>query len=86
MENELCPKLFFHRFELVDQQRMADNPNKYNHNIRFTIKIIKHTADISYANTPNAHQSTALLYPFDKIISGARYSIKWELKKMFIFL
>jgi hypothetical protein len=29
---------------------------------------------ISYIITPNAHQSTALLYPLDKIISGARYS------------
>ena len=24
----LCRKQFFHRFELVDQQRMADNPKK----------------------------------------------------------
>ncbi len=38
--------------------------------------INKHTAAISYTNTPNAHQSTALLYPFDKMISGAKYSIK----------
>jgi len=59
---------------LVDQQRMVDNP-KQSLNIFFIKQIyIKHTADISYTNTPNAHQSTALLYPLDKIISGAKYS------------
>ncbi len=47
-----------------------------NISVFFFIKqiYIKHTADISYTNTPNAHQSTALLYPLDKIISGAKYS------------
>src|ERR1700728_4440210 len=42
-------------------------------------KYIKHTAAISYINIPNAHQSTALLYPLDKIISGAKYSIKYKI-------
>jgi hypothetical protein len=31
-------------------------------------------ANISYINIPNAHQSTALLWPLLCIISGARYS------------
>ncbi len=53
---------------------MADNPKKKKKQIEIFSKQ-KHTADISYANTPNAHQSTALLYPLDKIISGAKYSI-----------
>jgi len=24
----LCPRLFFHKFELVDPQRMGDNPKE----------------------------------------------------------
>lgn len=51
---------------------------KNTQNCTILIRNFKHTADISYTNTPNAHQSTALLYPFDKIISGAKYSIKYK--------
>jgi hypothetical protein len=28
----LCQRQFFHKFELVDQQRMVDNPNRKNLN------------------------------------------------------
>ena len=79
---ELCRPSYFSRdYFLIDldwlisEERWVTLKNKVPHTSPLINSQILLTADISYANTPNAHQSTALLYPFDKIISGARYSV-----------